>query len=52
MMNISTKIILTVKAANQKCGDFILECDSNWSVRYLKSHLSINYPAKPVNFTI
>lgn len=51
-MNISTKIILTVKAANQKCEDFILECDSNWSIRYLKSHLAINYPAKPNEQTI
>ena len=48
-MNNSTQIVLTIKAANQKCDDFILECDSNWSIRYLKSHLSKYYPAKPVN---
>ena len=51
-MNNSNQIILTVKAANQKCADFIIQCESDWTIRYLKSYLSRNYPAKPVNILI
>lgn len=42
-------LTLIVKAANQKCADFTVECDVNWSVKQLKSYLSKNYPAKPVS---
>jgi hypothetical protein len=47
-MDVPTPITLVIKAANQKCTDFTLQCESNWSISYLKSYLSRNYPAKPV----
>jgi hypothetical protein len=39
---------LTIKAANQKHEDFLVESfQMNWSVKQLKDHLSENYPNSP-----
>lgn len=38
-----------IKAPNQKIDDMLVECNSNWTVHQLKSHLSQVYPSKPVS---
>ena len=46
----SSALTLTIKAANQKFSDFVVDdCELDWSVRRLKLHLSENYPKKPVS---
>ncbi len=49
--NSSAQLNLIIKSANQKYQDFLIEnCQLDWSVKYVKEHLSANYPNKPVNF--
>ncbi|KAG7163599.1 homocysteine-responsive endoplasmic reticulum-resident ubiquitin-like domain member 2 protein [Homarus americanus] len=40
-------VTLIIKAANQSVPDQRMDCDLNWSVFYLKDHLSIIHPSKP-----
>jgi hypothetical protein len=40
-------IKLIIKAPNQKLDDQTVNCDLEWTVRTLKSHLSTVYPTKP-----
>ncbi len=40
---------LTIKAANQKFNDFVIDnFDLDWSVMRLKQYLHLNYPNNPV----
>jgi hypothetical protein len=49
----SSDLKLTIKAANQKFSDYVVEsCELDWSIRRLKQHLSDNYPKNPVNFDL
>jgi hypothetical protein len=45
---IPDNVTLIVKAPNQQIEDQNIECQSSWSVRQLKGHLSEIYPSKPV----
>ncbi|XP_071528314.1 homocysteine-responsive endoplasmic reticulum-resident ubiquitin-like domain member 2 protein [Panulirus ornatus] len=40
-------VTLIIKAANQSVPDQRMDCDLNWSVSYLKDHLSSVHPSKP-----
>ncbi|KAL0860728.1 hypothetical protein ABMA27_010063 [Loxostege sticticalis] len=44
---IPDNVTLIVKAPNQQIEDQNIECQSSWTVRQLKGHLSIVYPSKP-----
>lgn len=43
-------IKLLIKASNQQYDDQIIESDLLWTVKTLKSHLTVVYPSKPVSF--
>lgn len=45
---IPENVTLTVKAPNQQIEDQSIECQSSWTVKQLKGHLSEVYPNKPV----
>lgn len=42
-------IKLIIKAPNQRLDDQTIDCDIDWTVHRLKSHLSSVYPTKPVS---
>ncbi|KAJ2944946.1 hypothetical protein O0L34_g1843 [Tuta absoluta] len=44
---IPDNVTLVVKAPNQQIEDQNIECQSSWTVRQLKGHLSEVYPSKP-----
>ncbi|CAH0403477.1 unnamed protein product [Chilo suppressalis] len=44
---IPDNVTLIVKAPNQQIEDQNIECQSSWTVRQLKGHLSEVYPSKP-----
>ncbi|KAJ8708558.1 hypothetical protein PYW08_009940 [Mythimna loreyi] len=44
---IPNNVTLIVKAPNQQIEDQNIECESSWTVRQLKGHLSEVYPSKP-----
>ncbi|CAH0714833.1 unnamed protein product, partial [Brenthis ino] len=44
---IPDNVTLIVKAPNQQIGDQNIECQTSWTVRQLKGHLSEVYPNKP-----
>ncbi|XP_028163954.1 homocysteine-responsive endoplasmic reticulum-resident ubiquitin-like domain member 2 protein isoform X1 [Ostrinia furnacalis] len=44
---IPDNVTLIVKAPNQQVEDQNVECQSSWTVRQLKGHLSEVYPSKP-----
>ncbi|VVC95784.1 unnamed protein product [Leptidea sinapis] len=44
---IPDNVTLVVKAPNQQVEDQNIECESSWTVRQLKGHLSEVYPSKP-----
>ncbi|XP_047539308.1 homocysteine-responsive endoplasmic reticulum-resident ubiquitin-like domain member 2 protein [Vanessa atalanta] len=44
---IPDNVTLIVKAPNQQIDDQNIECESSWTVRQLKGHLSEVYPSKP-----
>ncbi|KAI8423831.1 hypothetical protein MSG28_012841 [Choristoneura fumiferana] len=44
---IPDNVTLIVKAPNQQIDDQNVECQSSWTVRQLKGHLSEVYPSKP-----
>lgn len=45
----SSKLRLTVKAANGAVPDFRVDAQQDWSVRELKGHLYRHYPTHPVS---
>ena len=49
---IPNNVTLIVKAPNQQIEDQNIECESSWTVRQLKGHLSEVYPSKPVSIMI
>jgi hypothetical protein len=50
MQSENSPLKLTIKAANQKFSDYVIDgCELNWSVKKLKQHLSDNYPKNPVS---
>ncbi|CAG4966277.1 unnamed protein product [Colias eurytheme] len=44
---IPDNVTLIVKAPNQQIEDQNIECETSWTVRQLKGHLSEVYPSKP-----
>lgn len=46
---IPDNVTLIVKAPNQQIEDQNIECQSTWTVKQLKGHLSEVYPSKPVS---
>ncbi|XP_045762661.1 homocysteine-responsive endoplasmic reticulum-resident ubiquitin-like domain member 2 protein [Maniola jurtina] len=44
---IADNVTLIVKAPNQQIEDQNVECQTSWTVRQLKGHLSVVYPSKP-----
>ncbi|XP_067135733.1 homocysteine-responsive endoplasmic reticulum-resident ubiquitin-like domain member 2 protein [Centruroides vittatus] len=47
MEEMNKTINLLIKAPNQKISDYPLECQIDWTVKYLKVHISETYPGKP-----
>lgn len=45
---IPDNVTLIVKAPNQQIEDQNIQCQTSWTVRQLKGHLSEVYPNKPV----
>lgn len=44
-------VTLVVKAPNQQIDDQTIHCETSWSIKMLKEHLSIVYPSHPVSET-
>lgn len=47
MATVDRSINLLIKAPNQKINDHPVECQLDWTVKYLKIHISETYPGKP-----
>lgn len=47
---LSDNVTLIVKAPNQQIEDQNIECQTSWTVKQLKGHLSEVYPSKPVSY--
>lgn len=49
---IPDNVTLIVKAPNQQVEDQNIECESSWTVKQLKGHLTAVYPSKPVRIFV
>lgn len=45
----ASHVKLLIKSSNQQYEDHVIESDLLWTVKRLKSHLSVVYPSKPVS---
>lgn len=48
----ASHVKLLIKSSNQQYEDHVIESDMLWTVKRLKSHLSVVYPSKPVSSNI
>lgn len=42
-------VTLIVKAPNQQFEDQTIKCELSWTIKRLKSYLSLHYPSQPVS---
>lgn len=45
----ASHVKLLIKSSNQQYEDHVIESDLLWTVKRLKTHLSVVYPSKPVS---
>lgn len=46
-MSHSSRYQITIKSANQKVDDYVTDCESKWTVKRLKQHISETHVNKP-----
>ena len=46
----ASHVKLLIKSSNQQYEDHVIESDLLWTVKRLKTHLSVVYPSKPVSW--